>query len=180
MFLLLLLRILWQCALDVGRRSQTVCWRQWANVSTLTVFAAAPVPAYWRGRLSLLMTTTTPTVFRITTGNYLLLIPYGLTKQYINKAMSFWCSFCYQTYIVGRGLGQNVFLSRSLNFTYILSRKKKVKLPKYVCFLRQIIFSSVVLDTFQPIRITYKSTVARELQQQQVVSSSTTLTQKLG
>lgn len=70
LFLLFLLRVPWQCVPDVGRGSQTVCWRQWASVSMPNVSAAAPAPAYLRGRLSSLMTTTTPTVSKITTGEY--------------------------------------------------------------------------------------------------------------
>lgn len=40
------LRIPWLCVPDVGRRSRIVCSRQLANVSMLTVSAAAPVPVY--------------------------------------------------------------------------------------------------------------------------------------
>lgn len=69
------LRAPWQCVPDVGRGSQIVCWRRWASVSMPTVSAAAPAPAYLRGRPSSPMTTTTLTVSRITTGGYWLLMP---------------------------------------------------------------------------------------------------------
>lgn len=81
MFFLFLLRIPWRCVPDVERRLQTVCWRRWASVSTPTVSAAAPAPVYLRGRLSSLMTTTTPTVSRITTGDYWLFMPQWFTCQ---------------------------------------------------------------------------------------------------
>ena len=88
MFFLFLLRIPWRCVPDVERRLQTVCWRQWASVSMPTVFAAAPAPVYLRGRLSSPMTTTTPTVSRITTGDYWLFMPHWFTWQ--NRGGRIW------------------------------------------------------------------------------------------
>lgn len=59
--------VLWQCVPDVGRESQTACWRQWASVSMLSVSAVVPAPAYSRGHPSSPTITTTPTASRIIT-----------------------------------------------------------------------------------------------------------------
>lgn len=67
--LLLRSRVPWQFVPDVRRRSQIVCWRPWASVSMLIASAVAPALAYWRGRRSLPMTTTTLTASRTITGN---------------------------------------------------------------------------------------------------------------
>lgn len=61
-------RVLWLCVPAVGSGSQIASWRRWASVSIPTVSAALPAAAHWRALHSSPMTTTTPTVSKITIG----------------------------------------------------------------------------------------------------------------